>query len=388
MHLACDAAQAFRAVIHRIHAGHDRQQCLCGTDVGSGLLAADMLLARLQRHAQRGVAVGIDRHADDAPRHRALVRIVAGEVGRVRAAVAHRHAEALCGTQHHVRAPFARRREQHQAQDVGRDRDGHAVFLGALHEIGVVMHRAVGGRVLQQRAVQLVVQRDGLEVADHQFDAQRLGARLQQFDGLRETFVRHEETVLALLRIFARAQAVQHVHRFRCGCRFVQQGSVGDLHAGQVHDHGLEIQQRFQTTLRDLSLIRCVGGVPARILQHVALDHGRQDGVVITQTDVTLVQLVLRRDAAQVLQERVFAHAFRQVQRLLQADGCRHGLVDQRVERGRIDLLQHGLHVLRVRAVMAIHKLFGLVHGWNDSERIAVAENKREKVLLFSLYRV
>ena len=359
MHLCGDAAQAVRTVIHRVHAGHDRQQCLCGADVGSGLLAADMLFARLQRHAQRGVAVGIHRHADDAARHRALVRVAAGEVGGVRAAVAHRHAEALRRTQHHVRAPFARRREQHQAQDVGGDRDGHAVGLGALHEIGVVMHGAVGGRVLQQRAVQLVVQRDGLEVADHQLDAERLGARLQQLDGLRETFVRHEEAVLAGGGVFARAQAVQHGHRFGGGSGFVQQRGVGDLHAGQVHDHGLEIQQRFQATLRDLGLVRRVGGVPARVLQHVALDHRRQHGVVIAQADVTLEQLVLRRDAAQVLQERVLAHAFRQVQRLLQADGGRHGLVDQRVERGRIDLLQHGLHVLCARAVVAIHKLVG-----------------------------
>ena len=332
MHLRGNAVQAFCAVVHRVHAGHDREQCLCGADVGSRLLAADMLLARLQRHAQCGVAVGIDRYADDAARHRALVRIAAGKVGCVRTAVAHGHAEALRGTQHHVRAPFARRREQHQAQDIGCHRDGHAVGLGTCDEIGVVMHRAFGSRVLQQCAVHLVAQRHALEIADHQINAERLGTCLQQFDGLRETFVRYEETVLAQFCVLARAQAVQHVHRFGRGRGFVQQGCIGDFHAGQVHDHGLEIQQRFQTSLRNLRLVRRVGGIPAGIFQHVALDYGRHDGVVITQPDITLEQLVLRRDTAQVLQERVLAHAFRQVQRLLQTDGGGHGLVDQRIK--------------------------------------------------------
>ena len=41
--------QALRAVIDRVHRGDDGQQHLRGADVGGRLLAADMLLARLQR---------------------------------------------------------------------------------------------------------------------------------------------------------------------------------------------------------------------------------------------------------------------------------------------------------------------------------------------------
>ena len=44
----------------------------------------------------------VDRHADDAPGHRALVLVAGGEVGGMRAAEAHRHAEALGVADHHV----------------------------------------------------------------------------------------------------------------------------------------------------------------------------------------------------------------------------------------------------------------------------------------------
>ena len=171
VNLGCDAFKAGSPVIHGIHAGHDCQQGLRGAYVGRGLLAADVLFAGLQRHAQRGVTVGIYRYADQPSRHRTFASIAAGKESGVRAAVAHRHTEALRGAQHDVRPPFARRGEQHQTQNVGCHGDAHALLFGARHKIRIVVYHAVGCRILQQRAIQLVVQRHGLEVADHQFDA-------------------------------------------------------------------------------------------------------------------------------------------------------------------------------------------------------------------------
>ena len=49
-------AQPLRPVPHGIHAGHHRQQHLRGADVARRLLAADVLLARLQRQAHRRAA--------------------------------------------------------------------------------------------------------------------------------------------------------------------------------------------------------------------------------------------------------------------------------------------------------------------------------------------
>ncbi len=42
-----DPAQAIRAVIDRVHAGHDREQHLRGADIRGRFFAADMLLAGL-----------------------------------------------------------------------------------------------------------------------------------------------------------------------------------------------------------------------------------------------------------------------------------------------------------------------------------------------------
>ena len=54
-----DAAQALGAVVDRVHARHDGEQHLRRADVAGRLLAADVLLAGLQRHAQRGLAARV-----------------------------------------------------------------------------------------------------------------------------------------------------------------------------------------------------------------------------------------------------------------------------------------------------------------------------------------
>jgi hypothetical protein len=70
-----------------------------------------VLLARLQREAERRPAVRILRHADETARHRARVGLVGGEEGRVRSAQPHRHAEALRRADGDVRAELAWRNE-------------------------------------------------------------------------------------------------------------------------------------------------------------------------------------------------------------------------------------------------------------------------------------
>ena len=100
----------------------------------------------------------------------------------------------------------------------------------------------------------------------------------------------HEEARL----LAARDRGAQR-HRLGRGRRLVQQGRVGDLHARQLRDHRLEVEQALQAALRDLGLVGRVLRVPPRVLQHVALDHGRQVGAIVAHADEVLVQLVLRR---------------------------------------------------------------------------------------------
>ncbi len=101
-------------MINGVHPGDVGQQHLRGADVGVGLFAADVLFACLQRHAQRLLAARVDRDADNAPRHRTLVRIARGEEGGVWATEAERHTEALRRAERYVGAHFSGRFEQHQ----------------------------------------------------------------------------------------------------------------------------------------------------------------------------------------------------------------------------------------------------------------------------------
>lgn len=95
MDLAGDTFQTFRSVIDRIHRGHHCQQHLRGADVGSRLVAANVLLAGLQGKSVSGLALGVDGNTDQATRHFAFQRVFASHETRMRATETERHTEAL-----------------------------------------------------------------------------------------------------------------------------------------------------------------------------------------------------------------------------------------------------------------------------------------------------
>src|SRR5207248_5053467 len=95
MHVLRDGLDPTRPVIDGVHRGDDGEQRLRGADVARRLLAADVLLAGLQRHPERALSLRVHRDADDASGHVPHVLLAAGEVGGVRSAIAERHTEAL-----------------------------------------------------------------------------------------------------------------------------------------------------------------------------------------------------------------------------------------------------------------------------------------------------
>jgi hypothetical protein len=342
-----DAAQAARPVPHRVHAGDVGQQDLGSADVGIGLLAPDVLLARLQRHAVGGLAAGVLRNADDAPRHRAHVRLARGEEGRVRAAEAHRHAEALGGTERDVGAHLAGRFQQHQRHQVRGHGDHAALVLHLGNRRGEVCDLAARVGVLEQCTEQFVLV-GVLRTAEHQLETEIRGTGADHVDGLREGILVDEENTALALR-----NAPRHGHRLGGGGGFVEQRGVGDLHAGQVDHHLLVVEQRFQPALGDLGLVGRVGGVPAGILEQVAQDHRRRQRAVVALADQRFLHHVLRRDGGKPGQRRVFRHRRRQFQRALQADRRRHGLADQRAQRIGADRGQHAGNGMLVGAYVA-----------------------------------
>ena len=130
-------------MIHAVHRGDVREQRLRRADVRRRLLAPDVLLARLQRHAVREVAVRIDRDADDAAGRLPDERFARREKRGVRSAVAHRHAEPLRAADDDVRAHFARRNGDRQREQIGGHRDEHVLLVRARDERAQVDERAV-----------------------------------------------------------------------------------------------------------------------------------------------------------------------------------------------------------------------------------------------------
>jgi hypothetical protein len=157
---------------------------------------------------------------------------------RVRAAVAHRYAEALGGAKHNVRALLARGSQQNQRHKIGRDADNHFARFQVSDQFAVIVNLAGGAYLLQQHAKDvLMVERFLHHRQSHRNQGFRAGAHHVQ--RLRVNVGGDEETV----GVFQFAYAFGHCHRFRGGGGFVQQRGRGDIEPGQVEGHLLEIQQ-------------------------------------------------------------------------------------------------------------------------------------------------
>ena len=314
-------------------------------------LAANMLFAGLQRHAVGGVAARILGNADDTARHRADEGFAGGKEGSVRAAKAHRDAEALAGAERDVGAHGTRRLEQDQGHQVGGDCHGGTLGLEAGDDVGQVADFAVVVRVLEQGAEKLLVF-CRFDTGNDQFEAKVGGTGLDDVDGLREAGGIDQETVG-----FRLGDATRHGHGFGSGGRFVEQRGVGDFQAGQVDHHLLEIHQRFQAALGDFSLVGRVGGIPAGVLHDIAQDDLGRQGVVVAHADAGLVDDILAGDGLEVGQGFMFAARRRQRQVGRQANGGRNGLVDQLFQAVGADGGQHGGHFRSARADVAADEL-------------------------------
>ena len=102
--------------------------------------------------------------------------------------------------------------------------------------------------------------------------------------------------------------ATREPHGFGGGCGFVEQRAVGNVEAGQVHDHLLIVQQRFEAALADFGLIGRVGGVPAGIFQNVAEDDFWRHRAVVTHADHRGEDVVPLGGFAQIGECRALGH--------------------------------------------------------------------------------
>ena len=89
-------------------------------------------------------------------------------------------------------------------------------------------------------------------------------------------------------------------HRLGGSRALVEQRGVGGLEPGEVGDHRLEVQQRLEPALADLGLVGRVGGVPGRVLEHVAAYDGRRHRAVVAESDHRDQRVVHRSDLAEL----------------------------------------------------------------------------------------
>ena len=324
-----DPLQALRPVPYRIHAGDDGEQHLRGADVRGRLFAADMLLAGLQGEAHGRRAGGVEADADEAAGHRALQRVPRGEKGGMRAAETHRHAEALRGADDDVGAHRARGRQQHQAERIGGHDGERAQRMGGV-DLGAEVADGAGATGILQHHGEGFGGGDGGGIASRrvdQRDAERPGPRGEHGAGVRVEIIGQRDDVGPGL-----GHAVRHRHRLGGSGGFVEQRGVGDVEAGEFADHGLEIDQRLEPALGDFGLIGGVGGVPARVLQHVAQHHRRGVGAVIAEADEGFFEHVALGEAAQFGDGGGLVDGVGQVHGALGADAAGHDAGGEVVE--------------------------------------------------------
>ncbi len=335
-------AQPRRTVIDRIHRRDVGEERLRRADVRRRLLAADVLLARLERHPVGLVAAGINREPDDAPRRLPHVGFARREKRRVRPAAAERHAEALRVADDRIRAHLSRRRDERQRQEIGGHRDEQALGVRALDGRPQIDDSPAIVRRLQQEAVglrQRLVRHRG-RIDDLNLDVEWFGAPAQHVERLRIAALADQEQALPRPHSFG-LQTMEHRHRFGGRRPLIEERRRRDVHRRQIAHDGLKVQERFEPALRDLGLIRRVGRVPPGILEDIPQDHARRDAAVVAHADVGTGDGIARRDAAQAPQVRVLRLALRQVERRAASDAGRNRLVDEHVERRHANRREH-----------------------------------------------
>ncbi len=334
-----DAAQPVGPVVDPVHARHDGEQHLGGADVRGGLVAADVLLPGLQREAVGGAAVGVARDSDEAAGHLALETFAHGEIAGVRPAEAHGHAEPLRRADRDVGTELARGRHERQGEQVGGDdRKATRLAHGGDDERGVP-HAPRRGRVLHEDAEgrRQVGRVDVGERQHDEVDVERLGPTGEHGVRLRERVGVDDEPILGDSGCSSREQHALDDRR-----RLVEHRRVRGVQACEVGDHGLKVEQRLQPPLRDLGLVGRVGGVPARVLEHVALNDRGRDGAVVALPDHAAPHGVVVGERTQLGERLGFGRGSRQgAQRLLLADRVRHGGIHQGRERVVAEGVEH-----------------------------------------------
>ena len=134
----------------------------------------------------------------------------------------------------------------------------------------------------------------------------------------------------------AASDRVAHRQRLGGRCRFVEQRSVRERETGEIRNHRLKVQQRFESTLGDFGLVRRVLRIPTGAFEDIALDHRWHDDIGVSHPDTGANHLVARGDLAEALDQLELARRRtfepRERQRFVEAYRRRDRVVGQLIE--------------------------------------------------------
>ncbi len=213
---------------------------------------------------------------------------------------------------------------------------------------------------MRDHAEEVTVWQALAQVGGDDLDAERLGAGGQHRGGLAVHVGVDGQPVRR-----AAYRAVHQRHRLGGGGALVEHRGIGDLEPGQVGDHRLKVQQRLETALADLGLVRRVGGVPGRVFKDVAAqhrwrqrvevaltDHRYGDGVGVGQARSSANASVSDGGRGQHIEAGRDAVGGQRVE-----DACGQCLVGELVERTHADGLEHGGDGVGIRSDVAVGEI-------------------------------
>ncbi len=324
---AGNAAQALGAVVHGVHGSDDRQQDLRRADVGRGLLAANVLLPRLQGEPVRRAVLRVDGEADQPSGQIPLEAALDGHVRRMRPAVPEGDAEALGGADGDVSAPLPRRLEQRQSEEVRRHRHQRPLGMGFGRQGLEVAQRAGATRILLDQAEVVALGCSGAQVHDVHDEPQRPEAGRQHGEGLGQAVGVDDDPIR-----WTRGAAAHERDRFGHGGALVEQGGVGRVEPGEIGHHRLKVQEGLQPALADFGLVRRIRRVPRGALEHVAPDDTGRDGPRVAEADHGLGDRVAGGQPAELLEDLLLGGGGREAERAEAPHTSRNRGIDQRVE--------------------------------------------------------
>ena len=257
------------------------QQSLIRADVRRRLAAPNVLFARLQGQRESGLAIEIDRPADDAAWHLTHVFHARGHEPKVRSTGGQRHTQGLTIADDDIDAfgaPLARRFQDRKRHGIDHGNDQRTVRMRPVgdriyvfeqaEEVGLLDHdrrdvlTCITGERACGRHSRIFRVRHDLEIELLPFRN-----RTRHFHIGRIHRRRHQDA--CRLRLAMRA----HGHQARLGeCRgSVVQRGVRDLHPREARHHRLVFIEQLQGALTRLRLIGRIGAI------ELATSHDRPD---------------------------------------------------------------------------------------------------------------